>query len=89
MSRCDDVAAKQRDLALARRFLPRGVDGRLGLYVGKLLVAHLRGLLQDPGAGRLRQAVGIVDSLGNGIAGDPQFVRNILDSDFSHLAPLG
>ena len=47
--------------------------------------AHFDGLLKNPFAGRLRKSFGIVDGLGHSVAGDAQFICDILYGDFFHL----
>ena len=60
----------------------RGLDvGERG-HVRKLLVAHLHGLLQDLFPRGVGQTLGVVDRLGDRVAGDAQRVRDILNGDF-------
>ena len=56
----------------------------IGAEIGKLFVAHLHGLLQDPLPGGVGQSVGIVDGLGYRVPGNAQLVRDILNGNFFH-----
>ena len=56
--------------------------------IGKLLVAHFYGFFKDFPAGGFREAAGVVDRLGYGVAGNAQFIRNILDGNSFHMILL-
>ena len=74
-----DLADEARRLRFRFRY---GLDVGEGGHIGKLLVAHLHGLLQDLVPGGVGQTLGVVDRLGDGVAGDAQCVRDILNGDF-------
>ena len=48
-------------------------------YIGKLFVAHLDGLPEDPVSGSVCKSFGIVDRFRDGISGNIESVGNVLD----------
>jgi hypothetical protein len=60
----------------------------MGLYIGKLLIAHFNGLFKNLLAGRVRKAIGVVDGLGYGVAGHAQLIRDVLYGNSPHGGSL-
>ena len=96
MRMCQERTGKQGDFSLIsgryRAFCFRGSrcagNGCNRACIGKLLIAHLHGFLQNLFSGGVCQPFGVVDGFGYGISGDPQGVGNILNGNFFvHLSP--
>ena len=56
--------------------------------IGELLVPHFHSLLQDLIARRCRNTFGIIHGFGYRIAGDTEFIGNVLQSYFLHFIIL-
>ncbi len=81
----DEARGKQCDFPGGRGRL-RFFSGTRNICIGKLLVAHFHGFLEDFFPGGVRQEPGVVDGLGNRVPGYAKGICNVLYcNSFCHI----